>query len=92
MSFTTWLQDNLTSAKQALLASYVKRDQLLYQESPALQTEYLQQFGTLEETVLKSELTTRLLERKIDLIQIAINQQKTIDLDAIEQQLQIEKQ
>ena len=92
MSFTTWLQDELTYAKQALLASYVKRDQLLYQESPALHTEYLQQFGTLEETVLKSELTTRLLERKIDLIQIAINQQKTINLEAIEKQLQIEKQ
>lgn len=92
MSFTTWLQDELAYAKQTLLALYVKRDQLLYQESPALQTEYLQQFGTLEETVLKSELTTRLLERKIDLIQIAINQQKTINLEALEKQLQIEKQ
>ena len=91
-SFTNWLQEELASAKQALLASYVKRDQLLYQEGPALLNEYLHQFGTLEETVLQSELTTRLLERKIDIMQIAINQQKPIDLVAIEQQLQTEKQ
>lgn len=91
-SFTNWLQEELASAKQALLASYVQRDQLLYQEGPALLAEYLQQFGTLEETVLQSEITTRLLERKIDLIQIAINQQKPIDIEAIEQQLQTEKQ
>lgn len=92
VSFTNWLQEELASAKQALLASYVQRDQLLYQEGPALLAQYLEQFGALEETVLQSELTTRLLERKIDLIQIAINQQKPIDIEAIEQQLQTEKQ
>lgn len=91
-SFTNWLQEELASAKQALLASYVQRDQLLYQEGPALLAQYLEQFGALEETVLQSELTTRLLERKIDLIQIAMNQQKPIDVEAIEQQLQTEKQ
>lgn len=42
--------------------------------------------------VLESELTTRLLERKFELVQIALNQQKPVDLAYIKQQLQNERQ
>lgn len=90
--FITWLKRELTSSRNALLALLEKRDHLLYTEAPGLRNEYMEKIGKEEEMVLESELTTRLLERKFELIQIALNQQKPVDLAYIKQQLQNERQ
>lgn len=90
--FITWLKRELTSSRNALLALLEKRDHLLYTEAPGLRNEYMEKIGKEEEMVLESELTTRLLESKFELVQIALNQQKPVDLAYIKQQLQNERQ
>ena len=68
-----------------------KRDKLLYVEEPALREEYMQKIGVYEEKVLKVELEVHLAETKKQLIQTAINRREIVDLEAIEKQLEEER-
>lgn len=91
-SFSQWLLEELFVARMALLALLEERDRLRYLEGPVLKEEYLAKIGSYEEQVLESELDVSLLERKVELIQIAINRREPVDLERIEAQLAEERE
>ena len=90
-SFTACLAAEVESARLALLAAYLERDRVLYVEAAPLRKQYLDIFGVIEDAVLRAELECHLLERKRDLIQIALNRREPVDLAAIEKLLEEEK-
>lgn len=91
-TFGDWLIREVAASRMALIAAYEKRDHLLYVEAPPLRKRYMDAFGTVEEGVLQAELEVSLLRRKAELIQIALNRRETVDLAAIEAQLEAEKE
>ena len=90
-TFTAFLSAEVESARLALLAAYQERDRVLYVEAAPLRKRYMDIFGVVEDAVLRAELERHLLERKRDLIQIAINRREPVDLAAIEKLLEEEK-
>ena len=90
-TFTAFLTAEVESARLALLAAYQERDRVLYVEAAPLRKKYMDIFGVVEDAVLRAELERHLLERKRDLIQIAINRREPADLAAIEKLLEEEK-
>jgi hypothetical protein len=90
-SFTACLAAEVESARLALLAAYQERDRVLYVEAAPLRKKYMDIFGVVEDAVLRAELELHLLERKRDLIQIALNRREPVDLAAIEKMLEEEK-
>ena len=90
-SFTACLAAEVESARLALLAAYQERDRVLYVEAAPLRKKYMDIFGVVEDAVLRAELELHLLQRKRDLIQIAINRREPVDLAAIEKLLEEEK-
>ena len=90
-TFTAFLTAEVESARLALLAAYQERDRVLYVEAAPLRKKYMDIFGVVEDAVLRAELERHLLERKRDLIQIAINRREPVDLAAIEKLLEEEK-
>ena len=90
-NFSIWLINEVAASRYALLSLLEKRDQLLYMDAPALRREYMAKIGSFEEEVLESELAASQLERKVELIQIAINRREPVDLDEIDRQLQAER-
>ena len=91
-SFSIWLSEEVTTARHAMLILLEKRDRLLYTEAPALRQEYMEKIGAFEEEVLEAELQVNLLERKSELIQAAMNRREAIDLDAINRQIDEERE
>ncbi|MBQ9031180.1 MAG: hypothetical protein IJ106_06980 [Parasporobacterium sp.] len=91
-TFYHWLQREVESGRRALLGLYEKKDHLLYVEAPPLRKKYMELIGTTEEGVLQAELDVVMLRRKTEMIQSALNRRETVDLEAIEQQLETEKQ
>lgn len=91
-TFGDWLIREVAASRMALITAYEKRDQLLYVEAPPLRKRYMDAIGTAEEGVLQAELEVSLLRRKAELIQIALNRRETVDLAAIEAQLEAEKE
>jgi len=86
------LTEELSTARLSLLTAYESRDKLLYVEAPALRNQYMEKIGSIEEAVLEAELDVSLLQRKIELIQIAKNRREVIDEQAIDEQLAAEKE
>lgn len=91
-SFSRWLLEELATARMALLALLEEEDRLRYMVGPVLKEEYLAKIGAYEEQVLESELDVSMLERKVELIQIAINRREPIDMEKIEAQLAEERE
>ena len=67
-SFYDWLLLELQTARAALLGLYVRRDELLYEQAPALRRRYMEAIGREEDAVLQAELETALLRRKAEMI------------------------
>lgn len=91
-TYLKWLGKEVVAAKYALLVALEKKDNLLYIEEPELKQEYMQKIGMYEEQVLKLELEVSLQEKKKMLIQAAINRREPVDLEAIEKQLDEERE
>lgn len=91
-SFYDWLEREISTEEFALVGLYEQKDKLLYQEAPALRKRYMDAVGDVEEGVLNDELEVSLLRRKVELIQIAINRREPIDIEAIEKELEKEKE
>lgn len=90
-TYTQWLLFQYDSARKALIGALVKRDQMLYVEVPALRQEYMDSIGAIEEPVLRAELEANMLERKKELIQRAVNRAESVDIEAIDSQIEKEK-
>lgn len=90
--FIGWLAQEVESAQTALLTRIEQLDTLRYLEAPRLQQEYMVKIGTVEEEVLAAELDARMLQRKLELIQIRINRREPLDMDAIDRQIETERQ
>ena len=91
-TFFTWLTRELNTSKMALLGLYEKRDHILYVEAPPLRKKYMDLIGVTEEAVLQAELEVYILQRKIEMIQAAINRREKVDLEAINKELEKERQ
>lgn len=90
--FSVMLVREAVSTKMALLALIEKKDRLLYHDAPALQNEYMVKIGSFEEEVIEAELDVSMLDRKIELIQAAINQRRSVNMDEIEKQIATERE
>lgn len=89
--FAGWLAQEVESAQTALLARVEQLDTLRYVEDPRLRSEYMAKIGTAEEEVLQAELDARMLQRKLELIQIRINRREPVDLAEIDRQIEEER-
>lgn len=90
-TFYNWLQREALSSRMALVKLYESKDHLLYVEAPPIRKRYMKIFGDVEESVLSQELEVSLLEKKLEMIQTAVNRREKIDLAAIEAKLEEEK-
>ncbi len=86
-TFTGWLKAEAFSTRCALLKAYEKRGMLLYIEGPSLEKEYMEKIGNFEENVIKEEIEAELLQKKKQMIQIAINRHEIIDEAAIDAEI-----
>lgn len=89
--FAGWLVQEVESAQNALLTRIEQLDTLRYVEAPKLRSEYMVKIGTSEEEVLDAELNTKMLQRKLELIQIKRNRREPIDMAEIDQQIEAER-
>ena len=89
--FAGWLAQEVESAQNALLTRIEQLDTLRYVEAPKLRSEYMVKIGTSEEEVLDAELNTKMLQRKLELIQIKRNRREPIDMAEIDQQFEAER-
>lgn len=90
-SFHDYLLIEIASCRMALVTLYETRDRLLYVEAPPLRKKYMELFGLTEEKVLEAELEVSLLQRKLELIQSAVNRREKVDMSVIEEKLEEEK-
>lgn len=91
-SFELWLNSELNTVKYTLLKLYEERDRLLYIEAPRLENEYMAKVGNYEKEVIIAELKCEMAEKKLTMIQTAINRREKIDEKAIDAQLENEYQ
>lgn len=89
--FAGWLAQEVESAQNTLLTRIEQLDTLRYVEAPKLRSEYMVKIGTSEEEVLDAELNTKMLQRKLELIQIKRNRREPIDMAEIDQQIEAER-
>ena len=78
--FAGWLAQEVESAQNALLTRIEQLDTLRYVEAPKLRNEYMVKIGTTEDEVLNAELDAKMLQRKLELIQIKRNRREPIDM------------
>lgn len=90
--FAGWLAQEVESAQNALLTRIEQLDTLRYVEAPKLCNEYMVKIGTAEDEVLNAELDAKMLQRKLELIQIKRNRREPIDMAEIDQQIEVERQ
>ncbi len=90
-SFTAWLMNETASSRFALIGLYELRDKLLYIDAPPLRQRYMNTIGIYEEEVLEAELEVSMLQRKVELIQAAVNRREYINQALIEKELEAEK-
>lgn len=90
--FAGWLAQEVESAQNALLTRIEQLDTLRYVEAPKLRNEYMVKIGTTEDEVLNAELDAKMLQRKLELIQIKRNRREPIDMAEIDQQIEAERQ
>ena len=89
--FAGWLAQEVESAQNALLTRIEQLDTLRYVEAPKLRNEYMVKIGTTEDEVLNAELDAKMLQRKLELIQIKRNRREPIDMAEIDQQIEAER-
>lgn len=89
--FAGWLAQEVESAQNALLTRIEQLDTLRYVEAPKLRNEYMVKIGTAEDEVLNAELDAKMLQRKLELIQIKRNRREPIDMAEIDQQIEAER-
>ncbi len=90
--FAGWLAQEVESAQNALLTRIEQLDTMRYVEAPKLRNEYMVKIGTTEDEVLNAELDAKMLQRKLELIQIKCNRREPIDMAEIDQQIEAERQ
>jgi len=90
-TFSKSILSEITSTRFALIVLLEKRDKLLFVDAPTLKNEYMLKIGTFEQQVLETELNAKMLARKLELIQIAKNQRKEIDMREIDAQIENER-
>ena len=83
--FAGWLAQEVESAQNALLTRIEQLDTLRYVDAPKLRNEYMVKIGATEDEVLDAELNAKMLQRKLELIQIKRNRREPIDMAEIEQ-------
>ncbi len=91
-SIESWQFSEISSLRDAILALLLKKDSLLYVQAPVLRARYMQSIGAREQEVLAAELDTVLLRKKADSMQAAVNRREPIDMDAIEEDLEKERE
>lgn len=91
-TFYDWLIREVATSRMALVGIYESRDKVLYVEAPPLRKKYMETIGVYEEPVLQAELEVAMLRRKAEIIRIAVNRREPINLEAIDEQLEKEKQ
>lgn len=89
--FAGWLAQEVESAQNALLTRIEQLDTLRYVEGSKLRNEYMVKIGTTEDEVLNAELDAKMLQRKLELIQIRRNRREPIDMAEIDQQIEAER-
>ncbi len=89
--FAGWLAQEVESAQNALLTRLEQLDTLRYVEAPKLRSEYMVKIGTVEDAVLETELNAKMLQRKLELIQIKRNRREPINMAEIDQQIEAER-
>lgn len=89
--FAGWLAQEVESAQNALLTRIEQLDTLRYVEAPKLRNKYMVKIGTTEDEVLNAELDAKMLQRKLELIQIKCNRREPIDMAEIDQQIEAER-
>ena len=89
--FAGWLAQEVESAQNALLTRIEQLDTLRYVEATKLRSEYMVKIGTTEAEVLDAELNAKMLQRKLELIQIKRNRREPIDMAEIDQQIEAER-
>lgn len=89
--FAGWLAQEVESAQNALLTRIEQLDTMRYVEAPKLRNEYMVKIGTTEDEVLNAELDAKMLQRKLELIQIKRNRREPIDMAEIDQQIEAER-
>lgn len=89
--FAGWLAQEVESAQNVLLTRIEQLDTLRYVEAPKLRNEYMVKIGTTEDEVLNAELDAKMLQRKLELIQIKRNRREPIDMAEIDQQIESER-
>jgi len=90
--FLDMLEIEMHSVMGSLLVVYENRDDFLYVKGPELERQYMETFGETEHHVILEEMECELLKKKQRMIQVAINQRKPIDLDAIDAQIDSERE
>lgn len=91
-SFKSWLNNEVTFARCALLTLYEQKDKLQYIDGPRLEKEYIEAVGTFEETVIREEIECELLRIKKQMVQIVINRHEPIDEAAIDAEISLKRQ
>jgi len=91
-TFTSWLRGEVESTKCALLVLYEQRDDLQYIEGPRLEKEYMDKIGVYEQTVIKEEIECELLQKKQQMVQMALNRREPIDEAAIDAEIEDQRQ
>lgn len=91
-TFYDWLTREVASSRMALVGMYASRDELLYVQAPKLRKKYMDTIGVAEQPVLEAELELAMLQRKLELIQAAVNRREPIDMEKIEAILAKERQ
>lgn len=91
-TFYDWLTREVVSSRMALVGMYASRDELLYVQAPLLRQKYMDTIGVMEQPVLEAELELAMLQRKLELIQAAVNRREPIDMEKIEAVLAKERQ
>lgn len=83
-TFTDWLYSEVMSSRNALLTLYEQLDKMRFVEAPQLERQYMEQVGSMEESIIQQEIECELLEEKKKMVQAAINRREPVDEAAID--------
>ncbi len=92
LSYSAYLLHELNAVQHALLKALEEYDRKMYIEAPLLDKEYMSKIGNVEQEIVSLELDVFFLNRKIELIQTAINRRAPIDMEAIDKQIEEERE
>lgn len=84
------LQKEIDALRENLAALFFEHDELVFHICRNIQTDYFMHFGALEYKAYELQCKILRINRKIHLIQLRINRDEPVPLQAIEQQLDIE--